>query len=123
MAPTVLDGVTPEMRIYSEEAFGPILQVIRVCGAEEAVRVANDTEYGLSAAVFGTDMARALDVAMRIQTGAVHINGSTVSNEAQAPYGGTKASGWGRFDSIAVIDEFTELKWITIEQPSQPYPL
>lgn len=123
MAPTVLDRVTAEMRIYSEEAFGPILQVIRVNGADEAVRVANDTEYGLSAGVFGTDMTRALDVAMRIQTGAVHINGSTVSNEAQAPYGGTKGSGWGRFDSTAVIDEFTELKWISIEQPLQPYPL
>ncbi|MBN9889521.1 aldehyde dehydrogenase [Salipiger abyssi] len=123
MSPTVLDGVTSKMRIYSEEAFGPILQVIRVNGADEAVRVANDTEYGLSAAVFGTDMVHALDVAMRLQTGSVHINGSTVSNEAQAPYGGTKASGWGQFDSTAVIDEFTELKWITIEQPSQQYPL
>jgi acyl-CoA reductase-like NAD-dependent aldehyde dehydrogenase len=111
------------MRIYSEEAFGPILQVIRVKDADEAVHVANDTEYGLSSAVFGTDMTRALDVAMRIQTGSVHINGATVANEAQAPYGGTKASGWGRFDSQAVIEEFTELKWLTIEQPTQQYPL
>ena len=87
------------------------------------MHVANDTDYGLSAAVFGTDMTRALGVAMRIQTGSVHINGATVANEAQSPYGGTKASGWGRFDSQAVIEEFTELKWITIEQPSQQYPL
>lgn len=123
MAATVLDGVTPEMRIYSEEAFGPILQVIRVSGADEAVRVANDTEYGLSAAVFGTDINKALDVALRIQSGGVHINGATVANEAQAPYGGTKASGYGRFDSRAVIEEFTELKWITIEPPRQQYPL
>jgi acyl-CoA reductase-like NAD-dependent aldehyde dehydrogenase len=123
MAATVLDGVTPEMRIYGEEAFGPILQVIRVSSADEAVRVANDTEYGLSAAVFGTDINKALDVALRIQTGGVHINGATVANEAQAPYGGTKSSGYGRFDSRAVIDEFTELKWITIESPSQQYPL
>jgi acyl-CoA reductase-like NAD-dependent aldehyde dehydrogenase len=123
MSATVLDGVTSKMRIYSEEAFGPILQVIRVKDADEAVYVANDTEYGLSSAVFGTDMTRALDVAMRIQTGSVHINGATVANEAQAPYGGTKASGWGRFDSQAVIEEFTELKWLTIEQPTQQYPL
>lgn len=123
MAATVLDGVTPEMRIYGEEAFGPILQVIRVSGADDAVRVANDTEYGLSAAVFGTDINKALDVALRIQAGGVHINGATVANEAQAPYGGTKASGYGRFDSRAVIEEFTELKWITIESPSQQYPL
>ncbi|MGA0542609.1 aldehyde dehydrogenase [Neotabrizicola sp. VNH66] len=123
MSATVLDGVTSKMRIYSEEAFGPILQVIRVKDADEAVHVANDTEYGLSAAVFGNDITRAMDVAMRIQTGSVHINGATVANEAQAPYGGTKASGWGRFDSQAVIEEFTELKWLTIEQPTQQYPL
>lgn len=124
MSATVLDGVTSGMRIYSEEAFGPILQVIRVKDSEEAVRVANDTEYGLSAAVFGTNINTALSVAMRIQTGSVHINGSTVANDAQAPYGGTKASGWGRFDGgRAVIDEFTELKWLTIESPSQQYPL
>lgn len=124
MPATVLDGVTSDMRIYSEEAFGPILQVIRVKDSEEAVRVANDTEYGLSAAVFGTDINKAISVAMRIQTGSVHINGSTVSGEAQAPYGGIKASGWGRFDGgHAVIDEFTELKWLTIELPAQQYPL
>lgn len=123
MAATVIDGVTPAMRIYSEEAFGPILQVIRVKSADEAVQVANDTEYGLSAAVFGTDMTRVLDVATRIQFGSVHINGATVANESQAPYGGTKSSGWGRFDSLAVIDEFTELKWLTFEQPTQQYPL
>ena len=124
MSATVLDGVTSEMKIYGEEAFGPILQVIRVKDAEEAVRVANDTEYGLSAAVFGTDINNAMSVAMRIQTGSVHINGSTVSNEAQAPYGGTKSSGWGRFDGgRAVIDEFTELKWLTTESPKLQYPL
>lgn len=124
MAATVLDGVTSDMRIYGEEAFGPILQVIRVKDTEEAVRVANDTEYGLSAAVHGADINKVMSVAMRIETGSVHINGSTVANEAQAPYGGTKASGWGRFDGgRAVIDEFTELKWLTIESPSQEYPL
>ncbi|PTQ65075.1 aldehyde dehydrogenase [Celeribacter persicus] len=124
MSATVLDGVTSEMRIYGEEAFGPILQVIRVKDSDEAVRVANDTEYGLSAAVHGADINKAMSVAMRIETGSVHINGATVSNEAQAPYGGVKASGWGRFDGgRAVIDEFTEVKWLTIEQPSQQYPL
>ncbi|AJE45065.1 aldehyde dehydrogenase [Celeribacter indicus] len=123
MAATVLDGVTPEMRIYREEAFGPILQVIRVKDADEAVRIANDTEYGLSAAVFGSDINRAMSVAMRIQTGSVHINGSTVGGESQAPYGGTKSSGWGRFGGgRAVIDEFTELKALTIQSPRQQYP-
>ena len=85
--------------------------------------MANDTAYGLSAGVFGRDVTRALRVAMQIDTGACHVNGSTVQNEAQAPYGGTKNSGYGRFDGRAVIDEFTELKWITLEPSVQPYPV
>ncbi|MGP9790924.1 aldehyde dehydrogenase [Roseinatronobacter sp. NSM] len=122
MPATVLDGVTSDMRIYSEETFGPIVSIIRAKDTEDAVRIANDTEFGLSAGVFGKDVTRALDAAARIDTGSVHINGPTVANEAQAPYGGTKSSGFGRFDGRAVIDEFTELKWITIEQSGQGYP-
>ncbi len=122
MPATVLDGVTADMRIYREETFGPIVSIIRAKDTEDAVRIANDTEFGLSAAVFGRDISRALEVAGRIQTGSVHINGSTVQNEAQAPYGGTKSSGFGRFDGRAVIDEFTELKWLTIEPSGQGYP-
>jgi acyl-CoA reductase-like NAD-dependent aldehyde dehydrogenase len=122
MQPTIVDHVTPSMAIYDEETFGPITTVVRVSGVEEAVRVANDTAYGLSSAVFGRDVTRALTVARQIDAGCVHINGATVQNEPQAPYGGTKQSGYGRFDGRAVVDEFTELKWITIEPSSQPYP-
>jgi acyl-CoA reductase-like NAD-dependent aldehyde dehydrogenase len=110
------------MSIYDQETFGPITTVVRVSGVEEAVQVANDTEYGLAAAVFGADSTRALQVAMRIQAGHVHVNGATVQNEAQAPYGGMKNSGYGRFDGRAVINEFTDLKWITVEQSGQQYP-
>jgi acyl-CoA reductase-like NAD-dependent aldehyde dehydrogenase len=123
MAATIVDNVTPDMFIYDQETFGPITTIVRVSGVEEAVQVANDTEYGLAAAVFGRDTTRALQVANRIQAGHVHVNGATVQNEAQAPYGGTKASGYGRFDGRAVINEFTELKWITIEPSDQQYPL
>ena len=122
MPATIIDRVTPDMAIYDEETFGPITTVVRVKGVEEAVRVANDTDYGLSAAVFGADVTRALDVASRIESGSVHINGATVQNEAQAPYGGMKQSGYGRFDGRAVIDQLTELKWVTIEPSNQPYP-
>jgi acyl-CoA reductase-like NAD-dependent aldehyde dehydrogenase len=122
MPATIVDKVRPEMSIYDQETFGPITTVVRVSGVEEAVQVANDTEYGLAAAVFGADSTRALQVAMRIQAGHVHVNGATVQNEAQAPYGGMKNSGYGRFDGRAVINEFTELKWITIEQSDQQYP-
>lgn len=122
MPATILDKVAPGMSIYDEETFGPITTVVRVEGVEEAIRVANDTAYGLSAAVFGADTSRALAVASRIESGAVHINGATVQNEPQAPYGGMKQSGYGRFDGRAVIDQFTEVKWVTIEPSNQPYP-
>ena len=109
------------MRIYGEESFGPVKPIVRVNGQDEAIRVANDTEYGLSAAVFSRNVQRALAVAKRIETGICHINGPTVHDEAQMPFGGVKASGYGRFGGKAVIAEFTELRWITIEGPQQ-YP-
>lgn len=121
-AATLLDGVTADMRIYAEESFGPVKSIIRVADTEEAVRVANDTDYGLSSAVFCQDITRALDVANRIQSGICHINGPTVSDEPQMPFGGVKSSGYGRFGGKSGIAEFTSLRWITIEDPAQPYP-
>ena len=121
MEATLLDRVTPAMRIYSEESFGPAKSIVRVDGVDEAVRVANDTEYGLSAAVFGRDVRRAMDVARRIETGICHINGPTVADEPQMPFGGVKGSGYGRFGGKAAIAEFTDLRWITIEG-EQHYP-
>jgi len=123
MPATLVDHVKPGMKIYDEETFGPVTTVVRVRGVEEAISVANDTAYGLSSGVFGRDVTRALSVAMEMDYGCVHVNGATVQNEAQAPYGGMKDSGYGRFDGRAVIDEFTELKWITIEPSVQQYPV
>ena len=119
---TVLDHVTPSMRIYAEESFGPVAAIIRVRGVEEAVRVANDTEYGLASAVFGRDIRRAMEVAARIEAGICHINGPTVHDEAQMPFGGVKASGYGRFGGTAAIAEFTELRWVTISSLPGSYP-
>lgn len=113
MKPTILDHVAYGMRIYEEEIFGPVVGVIRVDDADEAVTVANDTEYGLAAAVFGADLARAREIARRIEAGAVHINGTTVCDDPSMPYGGMKASGYGRFGGKAVIEEFTEIQWMT----------
>lgn len=122
MPATIVDRVTPAMRIYGEESFGPVVTVVRVSGVEEAVRVANDTEYGLSSAVFGRDIARALGVAKRIEAGICHINAPTVHDEPQVPFGGVKASGYGRFGGKAAIDEFTELRWITVQTGPRHYP-
>ena len=123
MNSTFIDKVTPAMRIYGEESFGPITTVIRAKDEEDAIRIANDTEYGLSAAVFSKDIARALQVAKRIQSGICHINSSTVQDEAQMPFGGVKASGIGRFGGKAGIAEFTDLRWITIETGHAHYPI
>jgi acyl-CoA reductase-like NAD-dependent aldehyde dehydrogenase len=122
MSATVLDEVTPTHRIYSEESFGPVVSIVRVNGIEEAIKVANDTQYGLSAAVFGRDIARALTVAKQIESGICHVNGPTVHDEAQMPFGGVKGSGYGRFGGKAGIEEFTDLRWITIETGPQHYP-
>ncbi|MGO4438221.1 aldehyde dehydrogenase [Rhizobium sp. RAF56] len=119
---TVLDHVTPAMRVYSEESFGPVKPIVRVADEDEAVRVANDTEYGLSSAVFSRDIQRAMAVAARIETGICHINGPTVNDEAQIPFGGVKNSGYGRFGGKAAIAEFTDLRWITVEDSAQHYP-
>ncbi|SCY65634.1 aldehyde dehydrogenase [Paracoccus tibetensis] len=122
MPATIVDHVTPDMRLFREESFGPVVCVVRARDTDHAVELANDTDYGLSAAVFGRDIPRALDVARRIRSGICHINGPTVGDEAQMPFGGVKDSGYGRFGGSAGIDAFTELRWITIEDPNQHYP-
>jgi len=122
MPATILDHVTPAMRIYHEETFGPVKCIVRVDGVEAAIACANDSEYGLSAAVFGRDLARAMNVARRIESGICHINGPTVHDEAQMPFGGVKGSGMGRFGGKAGVHAFTELRWITVQTTPRQYP-
>lgn len=122
MPATLLDHVTPQMRIYHEETFGPVKAIVRVRGVEEAIACANDNEYGLSAAVFGRDIARAFNVARKIDSGICHVNAPTVHDEAQMPFGGVKGSGMGRFGGRAGISEFTELRWITVQTTPRHYP-
>jgi vanillin dehydrogenase len=121
--PTVLAGVTPDMRLYSEESFGPLVAVLAVDGVDEAVRVANDSEYGLAAAIFSEDVPAALELAQRIESGICHINDTTVQDEPQMPFGGVKASGFGRFGGRAALEEFTELRWITVQELPRQYPI
>ncbi|MGW8811535.1 aldehyde dehydrogenase [Gordonia terrae] len=121
--PTVLRGVTSEMRIYTEESFGPVVSIIEVDGIEAAITSANDSEFGLSAAVFTENSSTGLQVAQRIRSGICHINGPTVHDEPHMPFGGVGASGWGRFGSKAALEEFTELRWITIQTTDRHYPI
>jgi acyl-CoA reductase-like NAD-dependent aldehyde dehydrogenase len=122
MPATLLDHVTPDMNIYREESFGPVKPIIRVKDVDDAVACANDTEYGLSASVFGRDISRALQVAARIDSGICHVNSPTVQDEAQMPFGGVKSSGIGRFGGRAGVNEFTELRWLTIQTTPRHYP-
>ena len=121
--PTVLFGVTPEMRIYGEESFGPVVSVVVAKDTDDAVRIANDTTYGLSGAVFSRDINKAMHIAERLETGICHINGATVHDEPQMPFGGVKDSGYGRFGGRAGLEEFTELRWITVRRSPTSYPI
>lgn len=123
MPATVVDGVTAAMNLYRDESFGPVVAMIRARDADHAVELANDTQYGLSAAVFTRDIAKGLGIARRIQSGICHINGPTVHDEAQMPFGGVGASGYGRFGGKQGIDSFTETRWITIETQPGHYPI
>jgi vanillin dehydrogenase len=121
--PTVLYGVTKDMRVYFKESFGPLVSVVIAENSEDALRIANDTEYGLSSAIYSRDINKAMKIAERLETGMCHINSSTVHDEPQMPFGGVKDSGWGRFGGTAVLEEFTELRWITVTRSPIPYPL
>jgi acyl-CoA reductase-like NAD-dependent aldehyde dehydrogenase len=123
VTPAVVTGVTPQMRLYSEESFGPVVAVIEATDADDAVRLANDSDYGLSAAVFTGDDERGLAVADRIDSGICHVNGATVHDEPPMPFGGVKGSGWGRFGGTAALHEFTDLRWITIQRGERHYPI
>lgn len=122
MPATLIDHVTPAMRIYGEETFGPVKAIVRVSGEDAAVACANDTAYGLSSAVIGADVARALRVAGRIQSGICHINGPTVHDEPQMPFGGVKDSGYGRFGGKPGIEAFTDVRWVSVQTTPRVYP-
>jgi acyl-CoA reductase-like NAD-dependent aldehyde dehydrogenase len=123
MPATVVDGVTDTMAIYRDESFGPVVAMIRAKDEADAIRIANDSDYGLSAAVFTRDTARGLSVARQIHSGICHVNGPTVHDEAQMPFGGVGASGYGRFGGRQGIDSFTETRWITMETQPGHFPI
>ncbi|KAH7180647.1 aldehyde dehydrogenase domain-containing protein [Fusarium sp. MPI-SDFR-AT-0072] len=115
MRPIVVRDVTTEMDIYKSESFGPTVSLMAIETEEEAIKIANDTEYGLSSAVFTSDLQRGLRIAREIETGAVHINNMSIHDESGLPHGGAKASGYGRFGASAGLDEWTRTKNITFK--------
>ncbi|CEL09093.1 Putative Vanillin dehydrogenase [Aspergillus calidoustus] len=113
LRPVIVGGVTKDMDLYATESFGPTVSLIVVDSEEEAIELANDTEYGLTSAVFTSNLFRGLRVAKQIESGAVHINSLTVHDESTLPHGGWKSSGFGRFGGTAGYDEWVQTKTIT----------
>jgi len=120
--PTILTGVTPDMLIFQNETFGPVVPVIPFSSDDEAIEIANNTEYGLSSGIITADEQVGLAMAERLETGMCHINCSSVNDEPHIPFGGAKNSGLGRHGGRWSTDTFTETRWITLERGGRKYP-
>jgi acyl-CoA reductase-like NAD-dependent aldehyde dehydrogenase len=119
---TLLADVPEDSEFARVETFGPVAAIEIVDGPEEAVARANSTQYGLAAGIITNDPDKGLALAQQIQSGIVHVNDQPIGDEPQMPFGGVKDSGWGRFGGRAAMDEFTELRWITVQSGTHPYP-
>jgi acyl-CoA reductase-like NAD-dependent aldehyde dehydrogenase len=119
---TLIADVPEDSELATVETFGPVAAIELVDSADDAVARANATTYGLSAGIITSDTDRGFALAQQIDAGIVHVNDQPVGDEPQMPFGGVKDSGWGRFGGQAVVDEFTELRWVTIASGSHPFP-
>jgi acyl-CoA reductase-like NAD-dependent aldehyde dehydrogenase len=119
---TLLTDVAHDSEFARVETFGPVAAISVVDDADAAVRLANATSYGLSAGILTGDNDRGLRLAEGIEAGIVHVNDQPVGDEPQMPFGGVKDSGWGRFGGTAAIQEFTELRWVTVQSGTRPFP-
>lgn len=113
--PTILTGVTPEMTVYAEETFGPVVSVYPIRSLDEAIEKSNDSNFGLSAAIYTQDISDAMRYVAEVESGMVHVNGSSLHDEPHVPFGGTKDSGVGREGTEEDIEAMTEWKWVTIQ--------
>jgi acyl-CoA reductase-like NAD-dependent aldehyde dehydrogenase len=120
--PTIVTDVKYDMRIFTDQTFGPVAPIVIVDDAEEALQVANNSKYGLSSGIITNDFNRALMMARKLETGMVHIGDQTINDEPQVPFGGVKGSGYGRMGGKAALDEFTELRWISVQQTKRTFP-
>ncbi|HEX6303715.1 MAG TPA: aldehyde dehydrogenase family protein [Anaerolineales bacterium] len=120
--PTIVTDVKYDMRIFTDQTFGPVAPIVIVDDPEEALQVANNSKYGLSSGIITNDFNRALMMARKLETGMVHIGDQTINDEPQVPFGGVKGSGYGRMGGKAALDEFTELRWISVQQTKRTFP-
>jgi aldehyde dehydrogenase (NAD+) len=120
--PTVLSGVTKDMAIFQEEIFGPAVGLVSFKDDEEALELANGTEFGLSGALHTRDLQRGIQFAKRVETGMIHINDQSVNDEMNTPFGGEKNSGVGRFGGDFILDEMTSVQWVSVQVEPRQYP-
>ncbi len=120
--PTIVTNVKYDMPIFTDQTFGPVAPIVVVEDAEEALKVANNSKYGLASGIITHDFNQALLMARNLDTGMVHIGDQTVNDEPQVPFGGVKGSGYGRMGGKAALDEFTELRWISVQQTPRTFP-
>ncbi len=120
--PTVLSGVTKDMPIFQEEIFGPAVGLVSFKDDEEALELANGTEFGLSGALHTRDLQRGIQFAKRVETGMIHINDQSVNDEMNTPFGGEKNSGVGRFGGDFILDEMTSVQWVSVQVEPRQYP-
>ena len=120
--PTIMTGVTPDMKLYQDETFGPVVPVIPFSTDDEAIAIANDTEYGLSSGIITANEERALHMARLLETGSCHVNCSSINDEPHVPFGGSKASGLGNHGGRWSVETFSQTRWITLDRGGRPYP-
>ena len=120
--PTVVSGVTPQMKLFRDETFGPVAAITAFDSEEQALALANDCEYGLSSAIITADEEHGLELADRLESGMTHINDCPVYDEPHIPFGGVKASGLGRHGGRWSMETFSETHWRTLEKGGRKYP-
>ncbi|OMF79328.1 hypothetical protein BK142_09360 [Paenibacillus glucanolyticus] len=122
VTPAIFGNVFPDSRLAQTEYFSPIVSIIKAASDEEAIEIANNTEFGLSSAIFTADLEKGEQLAADLEFGMTHVNDQTVNAIENTPFGGVKGSGMGRFGNPWVIDEFTETKWVSIQIEERKFP-
>jgi len=122
MEPVILADVKNDMAIAQNEAFGPVAAILPVESEEEAIRIANDSEYGLSGSVYTRNLEHGVDVALQIETGMIHVNDQSVNVEPITPFGGEKSSGLGRYGGEWSLEEFTTVRWVSVQKHPREFP-